>query len=113
MGTFIKAFYTSQKQWVFITTDSITMMADSTIMKRTDSTMNKNKTDSIMKDSTMKKNTRKTDSTMTDFTTTDSTITTKWKTKKDFTMMAINKITNKRYKRTNRTTRKTNPMNMN
>merc|ERR1712141_982668 len=112
MGTFIKSFYTSQKKWVFITTDFITV-------NNRGSTMNNNPdSTTMMADFTIMK---RTDSTMTDFTTTDSTITTKWKTKtdftmmpkKDFTMMAINKITNKRYKRTNRTTRKTNPMNMN
>merc|ERR1712088_426500 len=123
MGTFIKSFYTLQKKWVFITTDfitvnnkgstmnnspdSTTMMADSTITK-------KNQV------STMNTSSRKTDSTMTDFTTTDSTTTTsrRMKTdfttmpKRDFTMMAMNRITkSKMCKRTNRR-RKTNPMSM-
>merc|ERR1712228_914096 len=91
--------------------DSTTMMADSTITKKTDSTMNRNKTDFIMKDSTMKKNqdftmntsNGRTDSTMTDFTTMP---------KRDFTMMAMNRITkSKMCRRTNRR-RKTNPMSM-
>merc|ERR1712088_1022388 len=120
MGTCISLF-THLKKWVFITTDSI-------ITKKTDSTMNRNKTDFIMKDSTMKKNqvstmntsNRRMDSTMTDFTTTDSTTTTsrRMKTdfttmpKRDFTMMAMNRITkSKMCKRTNRR-RKTNPMSM-
>merc|ERR1712228_161388 len=132
-----KSFFTHLKKWVFITTDfitmnnspdSTTMMADSTITKKTDSTMNRNKTDFIMKDSTMKKNqvstmntsNRRTESTMTDFNTTDSTTTTsrRMKTdfitmpKRDFTMMAMNRITkSKMCKRTNRR-RKTNPMSM-
>merc|ERR1712228_320466 len=108
-----KSFFTHLKKWVFITTDfitmnnspdSTTMMADSTITKKTDSTMNRNKTDFIM----------------TDFTTTDSTTTTsrRMKTdfttmpKRDFTMMAMNRITkSKMCRRTNRR-RKTNPMSM-
>merc|ERR1712228_441449 len=95
--------------------DSTTMMADST--------MNRNKTDFIMKDSTMKKNqvsTMNTSNRRTDFTMTDSTTTTsrRMKTdfitmpKRDFTMMAMNRITkSKMCKRTNRR-RKTNPMSM-
>merc|ERR1712228_601009 len=89
------------KKWVFITTDFTTTKMeartdvstevmvvghpDSTIVKRMDFTMNRNKTDFIMKDSTMKKNPDfimkisrsqmvfiMTDSTTTDFTTTIS-----------------------------------------
>merc|ERR1712228_684069 len=110
-----KSFFTHLKKWVFITTDfitvnnkgstmnnspdSTTMMADSTITKKTDSTMNRNKTDFIMKDSTMKKNqvsTMNTSNRRTDSTTTTSR---RMKTdfitmpKRDFTMMAMNRIT--------------------
>merc|ERR1712228_485011 len=81
------------KKWVFITTDFTTTKMeartdvstevmvvghpDSTIVKRMDFTMNRNKTDFIMKDSTMKISRSQmvfimTDSTTTDFTTTIS-----------------------------------------
>merc|ERR1712228_358714 len=122
MGTCISLFFTHLKKWVFITTDFITVnnkgstmnnSPDSTTMMA-DSTMTKNQV------STMNTSNRRTDSTMTDFTTTDSTTTTsrRMKTdfttmpKRDFTMMAMNRITkSKMCRRTNRR-RKTNPMSM-
>merc|ERR1712228_541943 len=94
MGVPTKQKY--KKKWVFITTDFTTTKMgartdvsmgvmvvghpDSTIVKRMDFTMNRNKTDFIMRDSIMKKNLdfimkisrSQMDFTMTDFTTTIS-----------------------------------------
>merc|ERR1712228_504075 len=99
MGIQCQQSKNTKKKWVFITTDFTTTKMgartdvsmgvmvvghpDSTIVKRMDFTMNRNKTDFIMRDSIMKKNLdfimkisrSQMDFTMTDSTTTDFTTT--------------------------------------